>query len=48
MESTISNDQKKIKALLLNASIIDNMVIMHGKMGISVFYPIIIYNTQKR
>jgi hypothetical protein len=48
MEHTISTDQHIINTLLLNASIIDKMVIMHGKMGISVFYSIIIYNTQKR
>jgi hypothetical protein len=38
MESTISTDQKIINNLLLNASFIDNIGLMHGKMGISIFF----------
>lgn len=38
MESTISTDQRLINTLLLNASFIDNPGLMHGKMGISIFF----------
>jgi len=37
MEHTISTDQQIINTLLLNASFIDNIGLMHGKMGISIF-----------
>jgi hypothetical protein len=38
MEHTISTDQHIINTLLLNASFIDNIGLMHGKMGISIFF----------
>lgn len=38
METTISTDQRIINTLLLNASFIDNLGLMHGKMGISIFF----------
>ena len=34
----ISTDQKIITALLLNASFIDNLGLVHGKMGISILF----------
>jgi|GEM_PF-759965 len=38
MESVISTDQRIINSLLLNASFIDILGLMHGKMGISIFF----------
>jgi lantibiotic modifying enzyme len=38
MKSTISTDQRIINALLLNASFIDNLGLMHGKMGIAIYF----------
>lgn len=38
MEPVISTDQKIINTLLLNASFIDNLGLMHGKMGISILF----------
>ena len=38
METVISTNQKIINTLLLNASFIDNIGLMHGKMGISIFF----------
>lgn len=38
MEITIATDQKIINSLLLNASFIDNLGLMHGKMGISILF----------
>ncbi len=38
METTIPTDQRIINTLLLNASFIDNLGLMHGKMGISIFF----------
>jgi len=38
METVFSTDQKIINTLLLNASFIDNLGLMHGKMGISIFF----------
>jgi lantibiotic modifying enzyme len=38
MEHTISTDQHIINTMLLNASFIDNIGLMHGKMGISIFF----------
>ena len=38
MEPFISTNQKIINTLLLNASFIDNLGLMHGKMGISIFF----------
>lgn len=38
MEHIISTDQQIINTLLLNASFIDNIGLMHGKMGISIFF----------
>ena len=36
MEHTILTEQQIISTLLLNASFIDNIGLMHGKMGISI------------
>jgi Fe-S cluster biosynthesis and repair protein YggX len=38
MQLTISTDQRISNTLLLNASFIDNLGIMHGKMGISICF----------
>jgi len=38
MQFTISIDQRIINTLLLNASFIDNLGLMHGKMGISICF----------
>ncbi len=38
MEHIISTDQQIINTLLLNASFIDNIGLMHGKMGVSIFF----------
>jgi len=38
METAISINQRIINTLLLNASFIDNLGLMHGKMGISIFF----------
>jgi len=38
METTISTNQRITNTLLLNASFIDNLGLMHGKMGISIFF----------
>lgn len=38
METTLSHDQRITNTLLLNASFIDNLGLMHGKMGISIFF----------
>ena len=38
METVISADQKIINTLLLNASFINNLGLMHGKMGISILF----------
>lgn len=38
METTISTKQRIINTLLLNTSFIDNPGLIHGKMGISIFF----------
>ena len=38
METVISTDQRIINSLLLNASFIENLGLMHGKMGISICF----------
>ncbi len=38
MKAIISIDQKIINTLLLNASFIDNIGLMHGKMGICIYF----------
>lgn len=38
METVISTEQRIINTLLLNASFIDNLGLMHGKMGISILF----------
>ena len=38
METIISTDQKIINTLLLNASFIEDLGLMHGKMGISIYF----------
>ena len=38
MKTTISTEQRIINTLLLNASFIDNLGLMHGKMGIAIFF----------
>ena len=38
MQLTISTDQRISNTLLLNASFIDNLGLMHGKMGISICF----------
>ena len=38
MQLTISTDQRISNTLLLNASFIDNLGLMHGKMGISIYF----------
>jgi lantibiotic modifying enzyme len=38
MKCTISTDQRIINVLLLNAAFIDNLGLMHGKMGIAIYF----------
>ncbi len=38
METTISTNQRITNTLLLNASFIENLGLMHGKMGISIYF----------
>jgi len=38
METTFTNEQSIINTLLLNSSFIDHLGLMHGKMGISIFF----------
>ena len=48
METKITTDQKIINTLLLNASFIDNLGLMHGKMGISIFFFHLARQTQNK
>lgn len=48
METEITINQKIINTLLLNASFIDNPGLMHGKMGISIYFYHLARQTQNK